>query len=267
MNLDHEVLENLYQRYTHRSFVHPDPLETLYAFENSVDVEVAGLVAGLMAYGRVEQILKSLQKIFSLTGPRPGDWLCDQDPAVLERHFTGFRHRFAHGGHMAGLMGGIRGVLVRHGSLRAAFALHDRGGDILEGLTGFVGEILRDAPADPGHLLPRPDKGSACKRLHLFLRWMVRKDAVDVGIWEDVGPRRLLVPLDVHMHRIALSGKMTDRKSGDIKTTREITRAFARFAPEDPVRYDFALTRIGIFEKKTPETFFIPSAPLQGVIP
>ncbi|TWI71241.1 uncharacterized protein (TIGR02757 family) [Desulfobotulus alkaliphilus] len=256
-----DILEAIYDRYTHRAFVHPDPLETLYAFENQRDIEVAALMAAALAYGRVEQILKTLEGFFFLTGPHPAAWLMEMNPSGLETAFRNFRHRFAKGSHMVGFLCGVQSVLHRHGSLRAVFALKDRGGDIEEGLQGFVDEILKYAPLDPGHLLSRPEKGSACKRLHLFLRWMVRKDAVDTGLWEDVGAQRLLVPLDVHMHRMARLAKMTDRTSGDIKTTREITRAFARFAPEDPVRYDFALTRAGILEKKDPAAFladFIP---------
>ncbi|MCW7753016.1 TIGR02757 family protein [Desulfobotulus sp. H1] len=256
-----EILQAIYDRYTHRAFVHPDPLETLYAFDSPLDMEVAGLVAAVLAYGRVEQILKSLEGFFALSGPSPAVWLLDMDRYGLEQAFMNFRHRFAHGPQMTGFLCGVQTVLRQHGSLRAVFALGDRGGDIEEGLQGFVDEILRHAPMDPGHLLPRPSRGSACKRLHLFLRWMVRKDAVDTGLWEDVGAHRLLVPLDVHMHRMALLAEMTDRKSGDIKTAREITRGFARFTPEDPVRYDFALTRAGILEKKEPAAFlagFIP---------
>ncbi|WP_179953364.1 TIGR02757 family protein [Desulfobotulus mexicanus] len=256
-----DILEAIYDRYTHRAFVHPDPLETIYAFENPQDIEVAALMAAALAYGRVEQILKSLEVFFTLAGPHPAAWLMEMDRCSLEKAFRNFRHRFAGGSHMVGFLCGVQAVLQGHGSLRAVFALKDRGGDIEEGLQGFVDEILKHAPLNPRHLLPRPEKGSACKRLHLFLRWMVRKDAVDTGLWEDVGSKRLLVPLDVHMHRMALLAKMTDRTSGDIRTTREITRAFARFTPEDPVRYDFALTRAGILEKKDPAAFlaeFIP---------
>lgn len=255
MELRQDLLEALYRQYTHRECVHPDPLETLYAFERAEDVEVAGLLAALMAYGRVGQILKSLKEIFSLMGDGPRDWLCRQKPEALETVFQDFRHRFADGKNLSGLMAGMGKCLRDHGSLRAAFAQGDGGGDIEAALEAFVATLLRGASHDPGHLLPRPAKGSACKRLYLFLRWMVRKDAVDTGIWEDVGAERLLVPVDVHMHRIALLAGLTNRKSGDIRTSREITRAFARFAPEDPVRYDFALTRIGILEGMNPEVF------------
>jgi len=96
------------------------------------------------------------------------------------------------------------------------------------------------------HLLPRPERGSACKRLNLWLRWMVRRDAVDPGGWTGVSPAQLIVPLDVHMHRICRALGLTQRNAADLRTAVEITDAFRRFAPDDPVRYDFALTRLGI---------------------
>ena len=169
MEFSGDLLEALYCHYTRRDCVHPDPLETLYAFERAEDVEVAGLLAALLAYGRVGQILKSLKGIFALMGDAPRDWLLCQNPGSLELLFQDFRHRFADGKNLSGLMTGMGRMLRDHGSLRAGFALGDGGGNIEEALEAFVAELLRGASHDPGHLLPRPAKGSACKRLHLFL--------------------------------------------------------------------------------------------------
>ena len=102
-------------------------------------------------------------------------------------------------------------------------------------------------------LLPSPESGSACKRLNLFLRWMVRSDAVDPGGWSGVSPAMLIVPLDTHMHRIAAKLGLTKRRAADFRAAREVTGAFRTIAPEDPVKYDFALTRLGILRSETEE--------------
>ena len=101
-------------------------------------------------------------------------------------------------------------------------------------------------PMNPGHLVPIPEKGSAAKRLHLFMRWMIRKDAVDPGGWDDLSPSRLIVPVDVHMHRICTHLAFTQKKQANLKTAVEVTQCFRKIMPQDPVKYDFALTRIGI---------------------
>lgn len=250
------LLEALYHRYHDRAFVHPDPLETLYAYTRERDIEIAGLVASSLAYGRVEQILKSIHRVFGIMNDEPWAYLVTSSPQDIKRDFSNFRHRFCDGEKMAAFLLGIRSLLRKKGSLRKAFDLGHAGPDTMAGLESLVEEILKGAPADPGHLLVRPAKGSACKRLHLFLRWMVRKDRIDLGVWEDVGPECLLVPLDVHMHRMANFLGLGTRKSTDMKSVREITKAFARFSPQDPVRYDFALTRVGIRENMAPAAFF-----------
>lgn len=250
-----EMLEALYHRYHDRAFVHPDPLETLYAFSDERDVEIAGFIAASLAYGRVQQILKSIDRVFEIMGREPHAYLSMNSQENICHDFSGFCHRFCDDEKMAAFLMGIKSLLQRRGSLRKAFDLGDTGADTMGGLQSLVEEILRGSPLDPGHLVTRPAKGSACKRLHLFLRWMVRKDKVDPGIWEDLGAERLLIPLDVHMHRMAGFLGLCARKSADIRSVREITAAFRKFSPEDPVRYDFALTRAGIRENMEPVEF------------
>jgi uncharacterized protein (TIGR02757 family) len=120
-----------------------------------------------------------------------------------------------------------------------------RSGDptVVPALSAFVGNVF---PEGCDFLIPTPDRGSACKRLNLFLRWMVRRDDVDPGGWDGVPPSKLVVPLDIHMHRIALTLGLTERKQADLRTAIEITEAFRKLSPSDPVRYDFVLTRFGI---------------------
>jgi len=241
-------LERIYRKYNRRAHVHPDPLEFLYGYDALADREVAGLVAASLAYGRVAQILKSAGAVLAVLGPAPAAALLSVPPEALSRELCGFVHRFATGGAVCALLAGIRKVLVRHGTLQNCFCTHFKAHQktVLTALSGLVEEVLAGAEGDPGHLLPLPRRKSACKRLHLFLRWMVRKDAVDPGGWDHVPPSKLVVPLDVHMHRVGRLMGLTKRKAGDLKTAVEITEGFRRFCPEDPVRYDFALTRVGM---------------------
>ena len=117
---------------------------------------------------------------------------------------------------------------------------------VLGGLEALAGELHQAAGGEWNHLLCDVAKGGACKRLHLMLRWLVRNDQVDPGGWNKVSPARLLVPLDVHMHRLAVAMGATSRRQADRRTAIEVTHAFAAIAPDDPVRYDFCLTRLGI---------------------
>ena len=239
-----DALEELYARYNRRQYVSPDPLEVLYDYADPADREVVGLVAATLAYGRVAQILTSVRWVLDRLGQRPARTQTDASPARLTRMTDGFRHRFQTQAELRALLAGIRSILRREGSLEAAFAAAMPDGQAATGLAGLRDRL--DPGSVCGHLLPDAARGSACKRLHLYLRWMVRRDAVDPGGWTAIGPDRLTVPLDTHMHAIASGLGATARKAADARTAREITDAFRRICPHDPVRYDFALTRWGI---------------------
>ena len=242
-----QALDGLHASYTRREHVHPDPLEVLYDYPDVRDREIAALVAASLSYGRVRSILASVRRILARM-PSPAAWLAEAGPEALHAAFAGFRHRFATGDQMAALLAGARQLIERHGSLNAAFVAQTRpeAETVIDALAAFAAELRDAAGRLDAHLLPCPSRGSACKRLNLFLRWMVRRDAVDPGGWTGVSPAQLIVPLDVHMHRICTALGFTRRKNADLKAALEITAAFRRFAPDDPVRYDFALTRLGI---------------------
>jgi uncharacterized protein (TIGR02757 family) len=244
-----ETLEALYERRNRRKFVHPDPLEFLYRYEDVRDREVAGFVASSLAYGRVGQILKSVSRVLGRMDPSPSRFLEGQSRKTLRRAFANFKHRFTTGEELAATLWGIKRVVERYGSLGACFAAHMGPDDdtILQALCAFVADLGEGVQGQTGVLLAPPSGASACKKLHLFLRWMVRHDDVDPGGWEWVAPSRLIVPLDIHMHRVGLRLGMTERKQADMRAALEITAAFRRIVPEDPVRYDFVLTRSGIW--------------------
>ena len=203
-----------------------------------------GLIASCLAYGHVAQILASVRRVLDTMGPSPYAFLMETSTPSLVRLLSSFKHRFTTGMELAHLLAGIRKTVVRHGSLNACFVAGMSSTDetILPALERFA----RQVQADRSYLIPCPADGSACKRMNLYLRWMVRKDAVDPGGWEGVPASKLVVPLDTHMATIGKSFGITKRKSANIGMALDITAAFRKFSPGDPVKYDFALTRFGI---------------------
>lgn len=248
-------LDALYNAYNKREYVHPDPLEFLYAYPDIRDREIAGLLASALAYGRVAQILKSVSCVLDSMGTSPRAFLMNSSSDEFVRIFKNFKHRFADGNHLAALLIGIKQTLQQYGSLYECFLSGTAEDEqtILSGLNKFC-QKLRDGN-DPGHLVPLPNRGSACKRMNLFLRWMVRQDTVDPGGWEAISPAKLIVPLDVHLHRICLRMGLTQRRQANMRTALEVTSAFRQLVPDDPVRYDFALTRLGIRDDMTMDDF------------
>ncbi len=255
-NIDRQALEKLYECFNRRELVSPDPLELLYNYDNPRDMEVAGLVASALAYGRVKQILSSAGEVLSRM-ESPARFAEETGFEKMRRTFAGFKHRFATGEQVAAMIFGAGRLIDTYGSLESAFAdgITHQDKTTMPALAAFA-DRLRTAAGRLGHLLACPSAGSACKRLHLYLRWMVRADEVDPGCWKSVPAAMLVVPVDVHMHRICRRLGLTSRSQADIKTALEITDAFRRFSPDDPVRYDFALTRLGIREDVDPEHFF-----------
>jgi uncharacterized protein (TIGR02757 family) len=258
-----EALEALVSRYHRRRFVHPDPLEFLYRYPALRDREIVALLASSLAYGRVVQILRSVAAVLTVLGPSPASHLAGTTPRHLARAFSRFKHRFTTGEELVQLLLGARGAIVRHGSLRACFASSFSPSDttILPALAAFAREVTGGTYSS---LIPRADGGSACKRLNLFLRWMVREDRVDPGGWRAIPPAALVVPLDTHLHRLARELGFTQRRHADMRTALEVTAAFRAYAPDDPVRYDFALTRLGIRRDDGFERTFLASIRTAG---
>lgn len=243
-----ESLEGLYERYNLRSFVEPDPLQFLYSYDNLADREIVALAASSLAYGRVEQIIRSVGRLLGAMGPEPSSFLRDCRSPSDAGNACCFRHRFTPGQEMAAILFAGASIQKAAGSLQEVVS-GCRGG--AQASLALVEAVLREAGLERSSMLPHPGLGSACKRLHLMLRWLVRRDDVDPGGWDVLPPRDLLVPLDVHMHRAGTLLGMTSRRQADAKTVEEITEGFRRIRPDDPVRYDFALTRFGIRRELT----------------
>jgi uncharacterized protein (TIGR02757 family) len=245
--LNKKKLEAFYRSCNCRKYVHPDPLEFLYTYSDPGDRELVGLIASSLAYGRVAQILKSVSTVLEPMGPSPCAFLRRSSPDALKSLYRAFKHRFSTGEELVELLLGARDALGDYGSLEECFlaGLGRQDDTIFQALCAFV-KALGVSGSPNNSLLPLPERGSACKRLNLYLRWMVRQDDVDPGGWNRVPQSKLIIPLDTHMHKISLAMGFTGRRQADMRAAIEVTRAFQRFSPEDPVRYDFVLTRLGI---------------------
>ncbi len=255
----HATLDAVRARCDVRARREADPVGFAHAFGDPLDQELVALVAACTAFGNVKAIRAKLGDLFARLGPSPAR-ACDDGPA-LRRGLAGWKHRVFRGDDIARLLLGARAVQREDGSLGARFAreLSGRGpdgADLREALAALC-DAIRDAGGlrrdgkrrGPAHLLPDPRGPSGSKRLLLFLRWMIRPaDGVDLGLW-DVDASRLLVPVDVHIHRLARNLDFTRRAGLSWKTTEEITAALARFDPRDPVGYDFSLCHMGMLQR------------------
>jgi uncharacterized protein (TIGR02757 family) len=244
-----DILDSLYEKYNRCIFVHPDPLEFLYRYDDPLDREIAGLIASSLAYGRVAQILKSVASVLERMLPLPSSYIERSSEKKIVTDFSGFKHRFTTGGELSEMLVGIKTVREKYGSLHACFkGVFEKDTDtVIPALQRFTEELGDGFDCRQNSLLPQPERGSACKRLHLFLRWMVRSDDVDPGDWEDIPPSKLVIPLDTHMYRICRAIGLTKRRQADMRTALDITESFKRILPHDPVRYDFTLTRLGMW--------------------
>jgi uncharacterized protein (TIGR02757 family) len=241
-------LEALRRRYHRRRFVHPDPLEFLYRCPDLDDREVVAVIASSLAYGNVKAMLAAIENVLGELGSSPAGTLRSISRRTLARRLRGFRYRFTSDQQIVGLLSAVTDVMRAHGSIERSILQRDDRSDetILPALARFVDELRLASPCSLAHLVPNPSDGSACKRLNLMLRWMVRRDAVDPGGWTTIDPARLVMPLDTHVFQVAHRRGWTQRKSADLRTAMEITDALRAIAPDDPLRYDFAITRPGI---------------------
>ena len=233
-----------------------DPVGFVHRYAAPPDRELVALLAACVAFGNVKAIRAKMGDLLARLGPRPAR-LADRSPEEVRARLRGWKHRVFRGDDIARLLVGGRRVQRAHGSLGALFEeeLH-RTQSLREALGAWcdairsAGGLRRDGPRrGPAHLLPDPRGPSGSKRLLLFLRWMVRApDGVDLGLWR-VDPAVLLVPVDVHIHKLAKNLGFTRRKTTSWRTTEEITRALARFDAADPAKYDFSLCHMGMLQR------------------
>ncbi len=238
----------------------PDPLQLVHRYDQPRDQEIAGLLAAAFAYGRADIVVRNVGNVLDRMGSSPDEYLRAFEARDAGRRFRDFAHRFHKAPDLVALLVRISWAVRTHGSLGELFRMNYRGTDedIGHSLQRFVAALI-----DAGGLLPKltparraalsylltsPADGSACKRMNLYLRWMVRRESPDLGLWTFVDPAKLVMPVDTHIHRISTFLGLNDRKSADWKSARAITAKLAVFNPADPVRYDFALCRLGILD-------------------
>ncbi|HCY19124.1 MAG TPA: TIGR02757 family protein [Deltaproteobacteria bacterium] len=255
-------LDKLYRTFDLK-FLSPDPLEFIHKFKTSEDKEIVGLIASSLAYGQVERIRSSIKTVLERMDNKPYRFTVRFNPVKDKGLFDGFVHRFNTGRDIACLIYFAKQMIEESGSVGGFFlkGYSTKDANIKNSLISFSERVLsldvsalygtKSLPTDAGvrFFFPSPKNGSPCKRLNLYLRWMVRKgDRLDFGLWKDISASKLIIPLDTHIARISQNIGLTKRKSPDWNMAEEITENLKKLDPQDPVKYDFALCRLGILE-------------------
>lgn len=253
-----ELLDQLYDIPFLKTCIKNDPIEFPHLYHDPKDIEIAGFIASSLAFGRVELFKPVIRKILSLSGDNLYDYVINFDPVSDVKHFDGLYYRMCRDRDIASLVWMLSVVLRRYGTLGNLFySCFDAERTIRKALKTFVA-ILMEVDPTPVYgegiyprglrqLLPSPGNGGPCKRLNMYLRWMVRPaDGIDFGLWDKIPPSMLMIPLDTHITRICKGLHMTERKSVSWTMAEEITEKFRLIAPEDPLKYDFALCHLGI---------------------
>ena len=251
-------LEALYRGFDHVESA-TDPIHIVRRYKAPEDREIAGFLASGLAFGRVASVLQSVEALLAVMGPRPSAFVRSFDPASQRAPIDPLVHRWIRGRDLVALLLVLQRMLREAGSIEEFFVAGDDpdAPDVGPALTSFSTRALdmdlraaygrRPSPRlGVGYFFPRPSAGSACKRLNLFLRWMVRKDALDMGVWRKVAPARLVIPLDTHIIRLGHCLRLTRYTSPGWKMAAEITASLRSLEAADPVRYDFALCHVGM---------------------
>lgn len=247
-------LEYHYRNYDPQNIA-PDPLQFPHRFSDPDDIELAAFLASVCAFGGVKQIAAVMEKILVRMGTSPAHFLKSAPKPELISQFTPVKHRFYQGEDIITLLLVLKGVLNKHGSIgnliRSLIPVGEHPHPkFVIGLfhKWFIIECMKFGTLTGGlrFMIPDPSAGSSCKRFNLLLRWMVRKDELDFGLWNFLSPADLVIPVDTHIARIARELGLTSRKNANWKMAEEITARLRELDPEDPVKYDFSLCHIGI---------------------
>jgi len=251
-------VREIYKTFHDPSYLFLDPLGFVHGLKGRENIEIGSLVCSALAYGRVEQIRKSIDDIFKVTG-KDIILFCARVPfAEKKRAFSGFKHRFNSGSDIATVLECAAQAIDSFGSIEGLFAsgFNDSHKSIKQALDSFVRfmretgkRICMSGSETFAFLFPAPSDGSTCKRLNMFLRWMIRPDdGIDLGLWNRIGTEKLIMPVDTHVAAVASGLGMTKRKTIDWVMAEEITAALKSCDPDDPVRFDFSLCRSGMID-------------------
>lgn len=244
-----DLLEHLHDKYNRKEFIEPDPISIPHSFSDQADREIAGFMAATIAWGNRKAIVKSAQRMMQYMDYAPADFVRNASPSELS-HLQTYVHRTFNGQDFTDFVLAMRHIINRWGGIGEFFeqnylATHD----IAKVLSLFRQEFFscEHNPHCEKHL-SSIDKGAACKRLNMYLRWFVRRDerGVDFGLWKKIPMSALYLPLDVHTGNMGRALGLLVRKQNDWKATDEITRSLREFCTDDPVRYDYSLFGAGI---------------------
>jgi len=248
-------LNALVDQYNRPQFIENDPISIPHKFSKLQDIEIMGFWVAMLAWGQRKTIINKAEELIQLMDGAPHDFICnhiEKDRAA----FLDFKHRTFQPIDTLYFLEFLQHYYRHHNSLEMAFAkyLPPNATTTEAALRGFheLFFSLPEAPKRTRKHIATPARKSSCKRLNMFLRWMVRKDkrGVDFGLWKSINPRQLLMPLDVHVDRVARRLGLLHRKQTDWLAVLELTEALKAFDAEDPVKYDFALFGMGVLEKK-----------------
>ncbi len=248
MNKDiKSYLDELVLKYETPDFIKDDPIQFMHSLTKKEDVEIAGFLASIFAYGKREVFIKKLNILFQKMNKEPLRFVLDF--CANNKCLNDFDYRFSSGVDIVQIMLILKELYESGKDLESLFA-SGYDGNIQNSLQGVVDYFYSrvSLPVTPGfyHLLPNPSKGSACKRLNMLLRWMVRDGCVDLGIWNFIDKSELLIPLDVHVARVSRNLGILKRNQNDFKAVIELTNVLKTFDPKDPVKYDFAMFGYGV---------------------
>jgi len=239
------LLDSLYKKICTPDFILHDPLQFPGRYKKREDIEIAAFLAATIAWGRRDMILRSAEKMFALMGKSPYDFVMSGDYKKLKNrniHRTFFENDLKY------FCRGFKHIYTKYGNLEKLFALSPE--NVWEGFALFREEMAKANKGEYSKHISNPGRedknGSACKRLNLALRWLVRKSPPDLGLWKSIKPAALFIPLDVHVTRTARKLGLLERNSNDKKAVIELTERLRIFDAVDPVKYDFALFGMGV---------------------
>jgi len=237
-------------QYNHPDFIELDPIQIPHLYKDKEDIEIAGFLTATISWGKRVSIIKNAHKMMKLMGNSPFDFLLNHREEHLAR-MDGFVHRTFNSTDLLFFIYALKHLYVNKGGLEGIFQEHQAETSLQLAIHQLKKEFFSlPRPDRTTKHLPDPLKGSAAKRINMYLRWMIRKDeaGVDFGIWKGITPSKLSCPLDVHTGNVARKLGLITRKQNDSRTVEELDAALRGFDPVDPVRYDFALFGLGVFE-------------------
>lgn len=242
-------LETLAKKYEKEDFISSDPIQFPHRFSNAKDIEIAGFLASLMAYGSRKVFIKKLDELFNIMDNKPFEFVLGFNPENIK----GFNYRFGKDFDFIEIFNILKKLYTEGGGLKNLFeygyAIDNTISMMFQSVVDyFYSNVKNEVGQGFYHMIPNPKNGGAMKRMNMFLRWMVRKPPVDLGVWDFIPTSELLIPLDVHVARLSREMGLLKRSSNDYKAVLELTENLKRINPSDPVKFDFAIFGLGVDE-------------------